>query len=758
MENTGSDKYQTKRKTKFSEKKEVINIEEEETSSKLNLSINSGSTETTFKSKKRYNLNDFLDQEENVGISENKKKQKIEADTNFLTGAPFSKTYYEILAKRKLLPAWDAKSKVINLVKENQILILQGETGSGKTTQVPQFLLEAGFKGVAVTQPRRVAAMSVAKRVADELDVVLGEEVGYSIRFEENSSPKTLVKYMTDGMLLREAIGDPLMKRYSVIILDEAHERTLATDILFGYMKEILPKRKDLKLIVMSATMDAKKFKEYFDAPMIEIPGRMYPVDVMYCEKPVDDYIESSIQTAVRIHQYEKEGDILLFLTGEEEIETVCATIKQEVKDLGKSVGYVSVIPLYSTLPPHQQQRIFDPAPGKNEKGIPGRKIIVATNIAETSITIDGIVYVIDPGFSKQKVYNPRIRMESLLISPISRASAKQRSGRAGRTRPGKCYRLYTEETFLNTLQEDTYPEILRSNLSSVVLNLKKLGIDDLVHFDFMDPPAPETLMRALEMLNYLGALDDEGELTDLGTIMSQIPLEPELCKTLLVSSSDKFNCMNEILSIVSLLSVQNPFLRPKDRLDEADDAKQLFKNSNGDHFTLLVAYNQYKLNDSDANWCKKYFINIRSMKAADDVRNQLVKILTKLNIPVPQSPNYIIDLKPKRVEKILKCLVSGYFAHTAHLQPQGYYFTVKDHQLVAIHPSSILDYKPAWVLYHEFVLTNKNYIRIVSKLEPKILLEIATDYLELEDMSNNNIKKELLKVQKEMQEEEESE
>ena len=412
------------------------------------------------------------------------------------------------------------------------------------------------------------------------------------------------------------------------------------------------------------------------------------------------------------------------------------------------------MVPLYSTLPPHLQQKIFDPAPRKNEKGIPGRKIIIATNIAETSITIDGIVYVIDPGLSKQKLYNPRVRMESLMVSPISRASAKQRSGRAGRTRPGKCYRLYTEDCFLNTLQEDTYPEILRSNLSSVVLNLKKLGIDDLVHFDFMDPPAPETLMRALEMLNYLGALDDEGELTPLGTIMSQIPLEPELSKTLLAASSDKFNCMNEILSLVSILSVQNPFMRPKDNMDAADDAKLLFKNNNGDHLTLLTAYNHFKLNDADPNWCKKFFINIRSMKAADDVRNQLCKILTKLNIQVPQTNNYPIEFKPKRVERIMKCIVSGYFAHCASLQPQGYYFTVKDHQLVALHPSSILNTKPLWVIYHEFVLTNKNYIRIVSSLDPKILIELATEYLDFDNMSNNNIKKELLKIKKVMDDE----
>jgi len=709
--------------------------------------------------KKRFTLSEFMESESNTKNSTQKKIQKVESEINFLNNKPYSKKYYEILTKRKELPAWEAKQNLFKLVQDNQILILQGETGSGKTTQIPQFLLEGGYKYIAVTQPRRVAAMSVARRVAEELDVILGEEVGYSIRFEENYSSKTVIKYMTDGMLLREAISDPLLKKYSIVILDEAHERTLATDILFGLMKEILPKRKDLKLIVMSATMDTKKFQDYFDAPILDIPGRLYPVEVLYTPKPCDDYFETAIETTLNIHKHEKEGDILLFLTGEEEIETACATLREEIKKLGKSSGYAMVIPLYSTLPPHQQQKIFEPAPGKNEKGIPGRKIIVSTNIAETSITIDGIVYVIDPGFSKQKVYNPRVRMESLLVSAISKASAKQRAGRAGRTRPGKCFRLYTENSFNTDLQDTTYPEILRCNLSSVVLTLKKLGIDDLVHFDFMDPPAPETLMRALEMLNYLGALDDEGELTELGSIMAQIPLEPELAKVLLVSQHNQINCMNEILTLVSMLSVPSPFVRPKDNIDAADDAKLKFKHDHGDHYTMILAYNQYKLNNGDHDWCRENFINHRSMKAADDIRGQLTKILQKLNIPVPSTTNYLLEIKTKRTEKIAKCLISGFFSHVAHLEPQGYYFTVKDHQLVAIHPSSIMSsVKPVWVIYQEFVLTNKNYVRTVSKVDPKLLLQVAPYYYDLEDMKPGNIRRDLEKLKASMEESSEEE
>jgi pre-mRNA-splicing factor ATP-dependent RNA helicase DHX15/PRP43 len=426
------------------------------------------------------------------------------------------------MAKRKQLPVYEFKDALVNKMQEVQTLVVEGETGSGKTTQIPQFLVQSGFSEqgiVACTQPRRVAAMSVAKRVSHEMDVALGEQVGYTIRFEDVTSRNTILKFMTDGMLLREAMNDPLLERYSVIVLDEAHERTLATDVLFGLIKEVASHRKSLKLVVMSATLDAAKFQRYFDdAPLLRIPGRTFPVEVFFTPEPERDYLEAAVRTAIQIHLCEPEGDILVFLTGQAEIDDAVKQIQCSQNDWGPDVGPLAVYPLYSTLPPAQQQKIFDPAPPPSRPGgPPGRKIVISTNIAETSLTIDGVVYVVDPGFSKQKVYNPRIRVESLLVSPISKASAKQRSGRAGRTKPGKCFRLYTEKAFQKELQEQTYPEILRSKMENTVLQLKKLGIDDLVHFDFMDPPAPETLMRALELLNYLGALDDEGNLTQLG-------------------------------------------------------------------------------------------------------------------------------------------------------------------------------------------------------------------------------------------------
>lgn len=648
------------------------------------------------------------------------------------TGRPYSAHHQDLLTTRRSLPVWQQRTQLLQMLEENHTVVLVGETGSGKTTQVPQFCAEAGWaeqKMVACTQPRRVAATSVARRVAEEMDVQLGEEVGYSIRFEDCTSPKTRLKYLTDGMLLRESMTDPTLSRYSVVILDEAHERTLATDILFGLLKEIQKNRQDLRIVVMSATLEAEKFQEYFsNAPLMKVPGRMHPVEVFYTQEPERDYVEAAVRTVVQIHACEPPGDILVFLTGEEEIEDACSRIKREVGYMGQKVGPVKVLPLYSSLPPNMQQRIFEKAPPGRDEGPEGRKIVVSTNIAETSLTIDGVVYVIDPGFSKQKVYDPRARVESLLVSPISRASAHQRAGRAGRTQPGKCFRLYTEKSFKEDLIEQTYPEILRSNLGTVVLQLKRLGIDDLVHFDFLDPPAPETMIRALELLNYLGALDDEGELTEIGHLMSEFPLDPQLSKMLV--TSPQYGCSNEILSIVAMLSVPVCFVRPRDQTKEADEAKAQFAHVDGDHLTLLNVFHAFKQSGQSADWCFENYLNYRSMKSADNVRNQLSRLCQKFNIRLCSteftSRHYYTNIR--------KAIVSGFFMQVAHKERAGHYLTAKDNQVVFLHPSCVLDKKPDWVLYHEFVLTTKNYIRTNTVVEGEWLIDIAPQYF---DMSN---------------------
>ncbi|GAB1191349.1 P-loop containing nucleoside triphosphate hydrolase protein [Aspergillus pseudonomiae] len=682
--------------------------------------------------------------------------QKIEdGDINPFSGQPYSSKYFSILKTRRDLPVHAQRDEFLQLYQKSQILVFVGETGSGKTTQIPQFVLfddqpQSQRKMVACTQPRRVAAMSVAQRVAAELDVKLGEEVGYSIRFEDMTSPKTCLKYMTDGMLLREAMHDHNLNRYSTIILDEAHERTMATDVLMGLLKEVVERRPDLKIIIMSATLDAQKFQRYFnDAPLLAVPGRTHPVEIFYTPEPEQDYVEAAIRTVLQIHATEDDGDILLFLTGEEEIEDAARKISLEADEMVREVdaGPLKVYTLYGSLPPHMQQRIFDPAPPpRRPGGRPGRKVIVSTNIAETSLTIDGIVYVVDPGFSKQKIYNPRIRVESLLVSPISKASAQQRAGRAGRTRPGKCFRLYTEGAFKKELIDQTYPEILRSNLSSTVLELKKLGIDDLVHFDLMDPPAPETLMRALEELNYLACLDDDGNLTQLGRLASEFPLDPAVAVMLI--SSPEFYCSNEILSITALLSVPQVFVRPASQRKRADEMKNLFSHPDGDHLTLLNVYHAFKGQDAQENpkqWCHDHFLSLRSLQSADNVRMQLLRIMEREELEMVSTP---FEDK-KYYENIRRALCAGFFMQVAKKESQGKskYTTIKDNQNVLLHPSTVLSYDADWVVYNEFVLTTKNYIRTVTAVKPEWLIDIAPTYYDITTFPKGEIRSALLRA-----------
>lgn len=683
--------------------------------------------------------------------------QKLEdGPKNPFTGAPFSQKYFDILKVRRDLPVHAQREEFLNIYHSTQIMVFVGETGSGKTTQIPQFVLYDEMPHltnmqIACTQPRRVAALSVAKRVADEMDVRLGAEVGYSIRFENKTSNSTMLKYMTDGMLLREAMEDPDLSRYACIILDEAHERTLATDILMGLIKRLTQRRLDLKVIVMSATLDAEKFQRYFnDAPLLAVPGRTYPVEIYYTPEYQSDYLDSAIRTVLQIHATEDEGDILLFLTGEDEIEESCRKLSLEADDLVREQGCgpMKVYPLYGSLPPAQQQRIFEPAPPPfTPDGRPGRKVVVATNIAETSLTIDGIVYVVDPGFSKQKVYNPRIRVESLLVSPILKASAQQRAGRAGRTKPGKCFRLYTEEAFKKELIEQSYPEILRCNLSSTVLELKKLGVDDLVHFDFMDPPAPETMMRALEELNYLQCLDDEGELTPLGRLALFFPLDPTLA--VLLIGSPKFGCLNEILTLVAMLSVPNVFVRPVSAQKQADEAKAAFAHPDGDHLTLLNVYQAYMSQENnDASlkrWCRDNFLSYRSLQSAENVRRQLKRLMDVNQIDLV-SPDGNSD--KVYFDSIRKALTLGFFMQVAKKKSGGKgYLTVKDNQEVLIHPSTVLAQESEWVLYNEFVLTSKNYIRTVTSIKPEWLFELAPIYYDMGSFQNGDVKMSLKRV-----------
>ncbi|CAG8532054.1 4999_t:CDS:10 [Paraglomus brasilianum] len=638
-----------------------------------------------------------------------------------------------IQQQRQILPIYKSRNQLLYLVEKYQVTIVVGQTGSGKTTQLPQYLHEAGWTAgqrvVACTQPRRVAATTVAQRVAIEMNVQLGQEVGYSIRFEEcYDVKKTRIKYMTDGMLFRETLIDPLLSQYSVIMIDEAHERSLHTDILFGLLKKIMKKRPELRVIISSATLDAEAFYDFFNinttddtskdnVSIISIEGRMFPVDIHYLEEPCSDYIEKAIETVMDIHLKEGTGDILVFLTGREQIDSAVEEIANRAMNLPRSAMKLDALPIYAGLPAEQQLLIFE-SPGYNT-----RKVIVATNIAEASITIEGISYVIDCGFVKLRAYNPKTGMESLVVVPVSKSSAQQRAGRAGRLKPGKAYRLYTEDLF-RQLPDASIPEMQRTNLAQVVLQLKALGVDNILRFDFLTAPPAQMMIRALELLYSLKALDDNGKLTvPLGVQLAEFPVDPMLGKILL--DSPRFGCCTEILIIAAMISVQNVFIMPSNATAKAESERRNFAVEEGDHLTLLNVYTAFTTRgQKSARWCHDHFLNFRALSRAFSIRSQLLKFLKRFNIPLESCGNDTV--------KIRKCLVSGYFANAAKMMPDGSFRTIRDNATLHIHPSSVLFTRNApYVIFHEVVETTKAFMRDLTVIDPAWLSELAPHFYE---------------------------
>ncbi|XP_061754250.1 ATP-dependent RNA helicase DHX33 isoform X1 [Nerophis ophidion] len=640
-----------------------------------------------------------------------------------LPGKPKTTTIED---QRKQLPIYQARNQLLHHLRQLHNAILIGETGSGKTTQIPQYLYEAGIgrQGlVAVTQPRRVAAISLAGRVAEEKRTHLGKLVGYSVRFEDVTSSETKLKFMTDGMLLREAISDPLLLHYTVVILDEAHERTVHTDVLFGVVKTAQRRRKELnkiplKVIVMSATMDVDLFSEYFNrSPVLYLEGRQHPIQIYYTKRPQSDYLQAALVSVFQIHQEAPPShDILVFMTGQEEIEALARTCRDIAKHLPDNCGSMLVVPLYASLPPTQQLRVFRDAP----KGC--RKVILSTNIAETSVTISGVKYVIDTGMVKAKRFNPDSGLEVLAVQQVSKAQAWQRAGRSGRKESGFCYRLYTEQEFDKFIPM-TVPEIQRCNLASVMLQLMALGIQDVMNFDFMSKPSAEALCSAVEHLELLGAVErNHGHvvLTGLGKKMSRFPLEPRYAKTILLSSN--YSCSEEMLSMVSLLSVDTVLYNPPARREEVLAVRKKFMSSGGDHMTLLNIYRAFQKVNGNKEWCRENFVNSRNMSLVKDVRAQLREICLKLNLK--------LESCGADTGKIRQCIAHGMFINAAELQPDGSYLALDTHQPVAIHPSSVLfQAKPANVVFNELLHTSRCYMRDLCLVDADWLLHAAPQY-----------------------------
>ncbi|KAL1129092.1 hypothetical protein AAG570_013623 [Ranatra chinensis] len=668
-----------------------------------------------------------------------KKDEKVnpEGDTDYKTGQKFADHMRDnqaassefakkktIKEQRQYLPVFAVRQELLNVIRENSVVIIVGETGSGKTTQLTQYLHEDGYSTygmIGCTQPRRVAAMSVAKRVSDEIGSSLGETVGYAIRFEDCTSENTVIKYMTDGILLRESLRDSDLDSYSAIIMDEAHERSLNTDVLFGLLREVVARRQDLKLIVTSATMDASKFAMFFgNVPTYTIPGRTFPVETFFSKNLVEDYVDASVKQALQIHLQSSPGDILVFMPGQEDIEVTCEVLAERLGEIDNA-PQLAILPIYSQLPSDLQAKIFQRSPD----GL--RKCVVATNIAETSLTVDGIMFVIDSGFCKLKVYNPRIGMDALQIYPISQANANQRSGRAGRTGPGQCYRLYTERQFKDELLVTTVPEIQRTNLANTVLLLKSLGVQDLLQFHFMDPPPQDNILNSLYQLWILGALDHTGTLTPLGRQMAEFPLDPPQCQMLIVST--EMGCCAEILIIVSMLSVPSIFYRPKGREEEADSVREKFQVPESDHLTFLNVYNQWKQNNYSANWCNEHFIHVKAMRKVREVRQQLKDILEQQKMAMV-SCGTDWDI-------IRKCICSAYFHQAARLKGIGEYVHCRTGMPCHLHPTSALfgmGFTPDYVVYHELVMTAKEYMQCVTAVDGQWLAELGPMFFSLKE------------------------
>ncbi|KGN62367.1 probable pre-mRNA-splicing factor ATP-dependent RNA helicase DEAH4 isoform X1 [Cucumis sativus] len=646
------------------------------------------------------------------------------------------------------LPILQFEEKIIETVEQNQVVVIIGETGSGKSTQLSQMLHRRGYTKsgiIGVTQPRRVAAVSVARRVAEELGVHLGEEVGYAIRFEDRTSERTRIKYLTDGVLLRESLSDPELGQYSVIILDEAHERSLNTDTLMGLMKRLIRMRNShLKVLITSATLDGDKVsKFFFDCPVLTVPGKLHPVEILYSNERPKSYIESCLKTAIDIHTKEPEGDVLIFLTGQDDIEKLVSKLEEKVYSLEEgSCMDAIILPLHGSLPPELQVRVFSRPPPNC------RRFIAATNIAETSLTVDGVVYVIDSGYVKQRQYNPSTGMYSLDVVQISKVQANQRAGRAGRTRPGKCYRMYTSMDYQEELLDVTVPEIQRSSLAGSVLYLKSLDLPDIdiLRFDFLDPPTSESLEDALKQLYLIDAIDENGSITRIGKTMAELPLEPSLSRTLI--EANEFGCISQALTVVAMLSAETTLL-PGHR--KSADKKRKNRSLNlpdgsgwGDHIQLLQIFELWDQKNYDVNWCKDHDLQVRGMLFVKDVRKQLCQIMQK----IAKGSLDVWSFRNQRESQaeywnLRKALCVGYANQLAErmIHHNGYRTLSFKPQVVQVHPSSVM--KPDeegkfadYVVYHELITTSRPYMRNICAVQVDWVMPI------LNKVKNLNVNK----------------
>lgn len=695
----------------------------------------------------------------------------------------------EYLKSRRELPLWNYQDEIRRVLRERDVLVVVGETGSGKSTQVPQFLYREDwcqrrkvevddkevFVGgmIAITQPRRVAATTLAYRVSREMGTPLNAQknggdsgssalgnhqrglVGYSVRFDHQVPRGTRVKFVTEGMLLQDLLRDPNLRQYSAIIIDEIHERSVDVDLLSGFLKQVLSGDKagrggvPLKVIIMSATADIGGIRRFFSdakdeetaipsgesetesthsgVEVLKIEGRQYPVDIIYSPKAVPDLREALLKTIFKIHLHEAlPGDILAFLTGQEEIESAQKLIEEYAATLASNMPKVKVFPLFGQLSIEAQHEAFKPV-----KAAFTRKIVLATNIAETSVTVPGIRYVVDCGKAKVKEFRSRLGMESLLAKAISKSSATQRAGRAGRESAGKCYRLYTEETF-DGLQPTDLPEILRNDVLGAVLTMKARGIDDVLSFPLMDRPSIESLEKALIHLHFLGAIAGDGAITEMGRKMAFFPVSAPLGRVLLAASDPRYDCVLEVIDIIACITAGDDIfhqLQTEEVKEEVEEYRKELYRREGDLLTYLTTMQHYAAENSDrVGWCKQRKINVRNMRQAMNIRRQLRGLCMRekmLAEAPPPDPQPFAPIPPSQAETVVKCFMKGFALKTAMLAPDSSYITAHGKHVVAIHPSSVLHgQKKEAIMFLDHVFTQKNYAKKVSVIQANWIAE----------------------------------
>ena len=640
----------------------------------------------------------------------------------------------------KSLPVYEQKQIILDALKENQVIVVQSPTGSGKTTQIPVILHEAGFSQngiIAVTQPRRIAALSVSEFISKQLGTKYPGLVGYKMRFEDKTDATTRIKIMTDGILLQEMKLDPLLSKYSVIMVDEAHERSLNIDFVLGLLKRILKERKDFKVIVSSATMNAEAFSEYFEnCPIVNIETITYPVTIVYdppkisattiTEQGSECLIEKICSTVERVLNNGEDGGILIFLPGEKIIKDCLFKL-----DHSKFARKIYTLPLYGRLAKEEQERVFDPAPfGK-------KKVIISTNIAETSVTISDITTVIDSGLSKLNYYNPRTFTSSLVETAISKASSNQRKGRAGRTQAGTCYRLYSRKDF-DTRPLYTTEEIFRTDLSEVVLQMAELGIKDFMDFDFIAPPGKEGIIGAVDTLNMLGALNKDNSLSSIGKLMVQFPLEPRISRIIVESIIHYPNVLEEAIIASSFLSTNSPFLLPQGEEMEARKAHHAFRDMQGDFVSYLNIFSAYKNSTNKERFCKKNYLDERVMSEIDNINEQLKEIVSDMNIPI---------LNGGSRGDYLCCIASGMIQFVCIRTGKEKYKTLTTDR-ISIHPGSVMfKQDPLYFVAGEIVRTSRMYAMSVSPLTKPLLNQISEDLLKCLENSKKENKNTLEKL-----------